>query len=208
MKKILVLFALLFAAFSAHASMIWRAVAVDAAQFAQIEKNPDMLARMLFSKSGQTISLDKELNILDIYLQLEKVRLKNNFEYTIDIDDEVATEELQVPTLILQPFAENAIWHGLVNKTGDRRLLIKGEIRNDMLHFFIKDNGIGRKQAQHLKPDAVKHQSKGIELIQQRLDIIKNKANNPNTSFVIHDLYNEGVPAGTCVEISLPLDVT
>jgi hypothetical protein len=60
MKKILVLFALLFATFSAHASMIWRAVAVDAAQFAQIEKNPDMLARMLFSKSAQTISLDKD----------------------------------------------------------------------------------------------------------------------------------------------------
>jgi hypothetical protein len=60
MKKLLVAFALLFATFSAHASMIWRAVAIDAARFAQVQKNPDLLGQMLFSKGDQTISLDKD----------------------------------------------------------------------------------------------------------------------------------------------------
>jgi hypothetical protein len=73
-----------------------------------------------------------------------------------------------------------------------------------MLHFFIKDNGIGRKQAEQLKPEVAKHQSKGIELIQKRLNIIKNKTNSSNTGIAIHDVYTDGAPAGTCVELHLP----
>ena len=67
--------------------------------------------------------LDRNWRCLTLYLQLEKVRLKNNFDYVIDIDEEIGAEELPVPTFVLKSFAENAIWHGLVNKTGDRRKL-------------------------------------------------------------------------------------
>lgn len=164
------------------------------------------LLRMVLNYSDEeSVSLDIELQMLNLYLQLEKIRLKNNFDYSVEIDNEVLEEELEVPTLILQPFAENAIWHGLVNKQGERKLVIKGEIKNEMLHFTINDNGIGRVRAKELKPASALHKSKGIALVQKRLDIIKTKTNNPQTGFIILDLYNNESSAGTSVEINLPL---
>ena len=167
------------------------------------------LLRMVLNCSDEeSVSLDTELQILTLYLQLEKLRLKNNFDFEIEIDEHIAADELQVPTLFLQPFAENAIWHGLVNKNGERTLTIKGWIKDDTLHFSITDNGIGRKKAAELKPEGMKNQSKGIELIQKRLSIINNKTDNSHNGFFIDDLYDANhIAAGTCVKIELPLIV-
>jgi len=164
------------------------------------------LLRMVLNHSDeQRISLDKELQILSLYLQLEKVRLKNNFEFVIDMDEDIISEELQVPAMVLQPFAENAIWHGLVNKTNDRKLTISGIIKHDLLCFYIIDNGIGRKQAEKLKPEVLKHQPKGISLMEKRFSII-NRTQHEYARFLIHDLYDDNHNAkGTCVEIQLPL---
>jgi tetratricopeptide (TPR) repeat protein len=167
------------------------------------------LLRMVLNYSDEeSISLDKELQMLTLYLQLEKVRLKNNFEFKIEMDEEIVPEELEVPALFLQPFAENAIWHGLVNKNTDRLLTIKGTIKHDTLYFIILDNGIGRKKAEELKSEAMRHPSKGISLIKKRLSIISKKTYNAQAGFTIHDLYNdEQIATGTCVEIELPLIV-
>jgi tetratricopeptide (TPR) repeat protein len=166
------------------------------------------LLRMVLNYSDEeNISLDKELQILTLYLQLEKVRLKNNFEFTIDIDEDIASEELLIPALILQPIAENAIWHGLVNKSSNRKLTITSIIKHEFLCFYILDNGIGRKKAEELKTEAVKHVSKGIALIEKRLSII-NRTHNTHAKLIMHDLYDEDHNAtGTCVEIELPLMV-
>ncbi|MEO8712380.1 MAG: tetratricopeptide repeat protein [Parafilimonas sp.] len=165
------------------------------------------LLRMVLNYSDEeSISLDKELQMLTLYLQLEKVRLKNNFEFKIEMDEEIVPEELEVPALFLQPFAENAIWHGLVNKNADRQLTIKGIIKQDTLYFIVLDNGIGRKKAEELKSEAIRHPSKGISLVKKRLSIISKKAYNTQAGFTIHDLYNdEQIATGTCVEIELPL---
>ncbi|MEP6464768.1 MAG: tetratricopeptide repeat protein [Parafilimonas sp.] len=167
------------------------------------------LLRMVLNYSDEeTISLDKELQILTLYLQLEKVRLKNNFEFVIDMDEEIISEELLVPALFLQPFAENAIWHGLVNKSSDRKLSINGVIKHDLLCFYIIDNGIGRKESEKLKADTAKHLSKGISLMEQRFAII-NRTQHEYARFLIHDLYDDHHNAkGTCVEIQLPLIAT
>ena len=164
------------------------------------------LLRMVLNYSDEeSISLDKELQMLNLYLQLEKIRLKNNFEYSIEIDEDIVAEEMLVPALILQPFAENAIWHGLVNKKDNRQLMIKGNIKNDVLHFIISDNGIGREKAEALKKDLSKHQSKGVALIEKRLSVINKKMNTTSAGFSVIDLYDEaGVAAGTSVEIRLP----
>jgi len=176
---------------------------------AYLTKLSRLLRMVLNSSDDENISLDKELQMLTLYLQLEKIRLKNNFEYSIEMSEDIVPEELQVPTLTLQPFAENAIWHGLVNKSNNRKLTIKGNIKNNALCFSIHDNGIGRKKADQLKSSTLKHQSKGIKLIEKRLSIINNKISYPHTGFVIHDLYNdEGTGTGTCVEIELPLIVS
>jgi LytS/YehU family sensor histidine kinase len=156
----------------------------------------------------ENISLDKELQMLSLYLQLEKIRLKNNFEYTIQLSDDIVPEELEVPTLILQPFAENAIWHGLVNKKENRHLSIEGKIENDVLHFSIIDNGIGRKKSELLKKMKNNHESKAIKLVEKRLSIINRNPDFPLAGYTIQDLYDEEHnAAGTSVEIKLPLKV-
>ncbi|MBS1747416.1 MAG: tetratricopeptide repeat protein [Bacteroidetes bacterium] len=167
------------------------------------------LMRMVLNYSDvENISLDKELQMLLLYLQLEKIRLKNNFEYTIQLSDDIVPEELEVPTLILQPFAENAIWHGLVNKKDNRHLIIEGKIMNDILLFSIIDNGIGREKSETLKKSKNTHESKAIKLVEKRLSIINKDPNYPLAGFTIQDLYDEDHNGtGTSVEIKLPLKV-
>jgi len=165
-----------------------------------------LLRLVLNCSDDENVTLDKELQMLSLYLQLEKIRLKNNFEYTIELSKDIVSEELLVPTLIIQPFAENAIWHGLVNKPTDRQLHIRVDIIDNILHITIEDNGIGRKKAEALKSRTSEHQSKAIKLVEKRLSIINNKINCLNTNFNILDLYdNSGAATGTCVEIQLPL---
>jgi tetratricopeptide (TPR) repeat protein len=160
-----------------------------------------LLRMVLNHADDENILLDRELEILNLYLQLEKVRLKGSFEYSINIDEEVLSEELKVPTLILQPFAENGIWHGLLNKPDNRILNISGAFKNDMLVFTIEDNGIGRTKAAELR-STHPYKSRAIELIKKRLQILQQQSRLPRTGFEIYDLYN---PIGTKVEIILPI---
>lgn len=165
-----------------------------------------LLRMVLNHADDENILLEKELEILNLYLQLEKVRLKGSFDYAINMDEEMLSEALKVPTLILQPFAENAIWHGLLNKPDNRMLKISGTIKNDMLFFTVEDNGIGRTKAADLRSHQNPYQSKGIELIKKRLLILQQQSGFQQTGFDIYDLYNNiREPMGTKVEIILPI---
>ena len=165
------------------------------------------LMRLVFANAEQeTISLDKELEILELYIQLECVRLENNFHYEIKVDPEIFPEEINVPALLLQPFAENALWHGLMHKENDRQLTINIYAGDDYLEYTIEDNGIGRKRSAELQQYKKKHQSRGIEIVDERLNILRNQFNNLQTGFTITDLSNEDhTSAGTKIVIRLPL---
>jgi LytS/YehU family sensor histidine kinase len=165
-----------------------------------------LLRMVLLYADEESISLDKELQMLDLYLQLESVRLKRNFEYKIEVDENIFTEEIQVPTLILQPFAENAIWHGLQHKESDRKLLIKITAEKNLLYCVIQDNGVGRAKASQMMQLKKHHQSKGLKIIKDRLQILQQKTSRNETGFKFIDLFNEiNEPAGTKVQITLPL---
>jgi LytS/YehU family sensor histidine kinase len=132
--------------------------------------------------------------------------LKGSFEYSIDMDEEMIAEEVKVPTLILQPFAENAIWHGLLSKESNRMLRITGSIKNDMLFFTVEDNGIGRKKAGEMRSHHHPYNSRAMELIKKRLLVLQQQSGFLQTGFEIFDLYdNIRQPAGTRVEIILPI---
>lgn len=165
------------------------------------------LMRMVLEYAdSESISLDKELEILDLYLKLESVRLKGGFQYSITIDDGIYAEEVQVPTLLLQPFAENAIWHGLLNKTGERCLKINIDMLNNALHCTIEDNGIGREKAASMQMVQKKHTSHGIRLVENRLAVLNQLTGKPEANVVIHDLVqDDGESKGTMVELFLPL---
>ena len=165
-----------------------------------------LLRMVLNHADDESIPLEKELEILNLYLQLEKIRLKGSFEYSIEMDEEILAEPINVPTLILQPFAENAIWHGLLNKENNRLLNISGSIKNDSLHFIIEDNGIGRVKSAELRSHKHLHRSKATELIAKRLQLLRQQSGLKQTGFHVEDLYdNHDQPTGTRVEIILPI---
>lgn len=139
------------------------------------------LQREILNNSDQSfISLEKEKEILELYLQLEQLRFDGNFEYSIIIDDEIDITEIKIPPMLVQPFVENAIWHGLMPKQGERKVQIKFRLNGDMLECLITDNGIGREAAARLKEKAsTSHQSKGMAIVNERLQILRQQHQQP-----------------------------
>lgn len=155
------------------------------------------------------ISLDKEIEFLNLYLSLEKLRFGTDLEYAIIIDESIDTEEIKIPSFLIQPFVENSIWHGLMHKDGNRKLNLKFYLRDstEQLHCEIEDNGIGRQKAALLKSNqvfSIPHQSKGMRLSTERIELIRMQTNK-NISIHIEDLLDqEQVVAGTKVSLTLP----
>lgn len=154
------------------------------------------LVRMVLVNAGKdAIPLDEELDMLRLYLDMEQLRFKHAFSYNIDIPEELPLSQLQVPCFILQPFCENAIWHGLLHKEGEGRLDIVLAYKKETLSMIIRDNGIGRKKAAELSKKP--HSSMGQQLSESRLTLF-NRERNKDRSMKINDLVNtNGDVAGT-----------
>lgn len=118
----------------------------------------------------QTISLSEEISQLQLYLQLEANRFDNAFQYDIQLDPLLNQTTIKIPPMLIQPFVENAIWHGLLPKDGKKDLVIKVHSTSiNTLEIIIEDNGVG------LNPNEDKtHQSRGISLIKKRLELHNN----------------------------------
>ncbi len=154
------------------------------------------------------IPLDEELAVLKMYIELESLRFDQSFQYEISVDENLLYEEVLVPSLVVQPFAENAIWHGLLHKEGLKKLTLAFNNNNDeFLTCTIEDNGIGREKAAVIRNNNISsmvHESKGISIIRERLDLLQQKTGKP-ASVEIHDLFTEeNEPAGTRVIIKIP----
>jgi len=164
------------------------------------------LVRLILQNSQEAfIPLESELEALQLYLELESLRFENKFEYKISVDDEVDTSVLKVPPLIIQPFAENAIWHGLMNKEGEGHLSINIQQENSTLICTIADDGIGRKKAAELKNKSGKHRSMGMKITESRIAMMQ-KMSEENNSVEIRDLVDaDGNAAGTEVLLRIPV---
>ena len=154
------------------------------------------------------ITLDTELHMLKMYLDLEAMRFKDSFHYEIIVDESIDQEEVMVPSLLLQPFVENAIWHGLLNKEGDKRLTITFRGGDTCLTCTVSDNGIGREKAAEFKKQQVDpfHESKGIRIVKERLVLLEQRTGK-QSDIKVMDLYHDTDPvqsAGTMVEIIIP----
>lgn len=161
-----------------------------------------LLRMVLENAEYNAISLDKEIEMLTMYLDLESIRLNANFTYQINIDDSLLDENIEVPTLIIQPFAENAIWHGLAHKDNNRILQISIEEVDNMLLCIIEDNGVGRKPNTQLKL----YKSKAVEMISKRLTAIREQTAMSQTGVETIDLKDDAdKPTGTRVVIKLPI---
>ena len=131
-----------------------------------------MMRLFLESSKNKYVSLEDELELLKLYVTLEQMRFDNKFDVVYEIDDSLDLVMVEIPSLLLQPFVENAINHGLRHKTTQGLLTLKMifEEENDTLIIVIEDNGVGRKNAAKIKARSLKkHKSRGTQIIEERL---------------------------------------
>lgn len=172
-----------------------------------LSKFSKLLRTILVHSDKEFVTLKEELEILHLYIELESIRFKSSFHFLIECDENIDAEEIRVPTLLVQPFVENAIWHGLMHKEGERFLQVKFFEADELLHCIVEDNGIGREKSREAKlatGQGAKHTSKGIKVSLERLNAMSN-GNGRQGSLQIYDLKDEtGNAAGTRVEIIFP----
>jgi len=156
------------------------------------------------------IMLSEELEALKLYIDIENFRFNDKFDYKVMIQEDIDPEFVELPPLILQPYVENAIWHGLMHKKNERGILtIDVRMENEeKLVFTIEDNGIGREKAKEIKSNTArkeKYKSIGMDLTQDRIEMT-NQFYKTNATIDIMDLKNnEGTSAGTRVVLKLPI---
>ncbi|MBX2922083.1 MAG: histidine kinase [Chitinophagaceae bacterium] len=164
------------------------------------------LQRDVLNNSDQNfISLEKELETLNLYLELEQLRFDGNFVYQLNLDAAIDPDEIKIPPMIIQPFVENSIWHGLMPKQGERWVHIEFTLNKDeLLVCKVTDNGIGRNAAKRIKQNnGTQHSSKGLTLVYDRLSILR-KQYDQAFDVVIHDMKDaNGLPVGTEVILNI-----
>ena len=168
------------------------------------------LQRMVLSNSEKEfIPLSNELEMLLLYLSLESLRFSQSFSYTINVDKNIDTDDIDIPSMLIQPYVENALWHGLRTKTGDKVLIINYEQKEEQLIITIDDNGIGRAKAADIKAQKLgtPTESKGTILSEQRLHILSLKYKAQINIDVIDKVNDKKEAMGTSVIIKLPFDM-
>lgn len=162
------------------------------------------LVRSILTHSvNNTISLAEEVELLKNYIQLEMVRFENKFTFSITMDPGIEADSIIMPSLLVQPYVENAILHGLYNKESAGELSIRIHEQDDVITFEIEDNGIGRAAAMQLKRENFPtHNSMGINITEERLKLINL---GQQAAFEIEDLKDENGPCGTRVKIMIRL---
>ncbi len=160
------------------------------------------LLRGILANSGEaTISLADELEALQLYLEIEALRFDNGFSYSIKTEEALDAFDIKIPPMLLQPFVENAIKHGLVNSSLDEKwvAIAVTKVGEYAVKFIITDNGIGRKNASAMHASN-KHQSFGTEITNHRIALF-NKTSHSSLHCKVYDLSSDEKNAGTVVEI-------
>lgn len=173
-----------------------------------LQKFSKLIRKVLDASRSEFISLHDELETLRYYIELEQMRYGGRFQYQFSIQDNLPLDDLELPPMLVQPFVENAIWHGLMNRDGDGGMLLLDISRQaNTLCIIVEDNGIGRKKAADLKSrSAVAHKSHGLQVTDERIKII-NELYSTQASVEILDLLDpQGVAQGTRVTLKIPLE--
>lgn len=159
------------------------------------------LMRMILENSEQKeILLSEDLKALELYMQLESMRMEHKFNYQIKVEEDIDPENTLIPPLILQPFVENSIWHGISKKQGSGKILISIKKEGNMINCIVEDNGIGMKDPTVSKTDNdnLSKKSLGMKITKARIDIM-NRIKKSNAKITESHLEE-----GTKIEIKLP----
>ncbi|MEO7312130.1 MAG: histidine kinase [Chitinophagaceae bacterium] len=166
-----------------------------------------LLRQILEYSNHETITLQQELDTLKIYLEIESLRFDQSFHYDIRVDESIVADRVNVPPLILQPFVENAIWHGLANSDkSDKFCNVEVFRQNGHIRISISDNGIGRAAAAIIKEHKINKlngESFGMKITEERISIF-NSGSNGNLKVAVEDNVDEAeLASGTTINITL-----
>lgn len=171
-----------------------------------LSKFSKLMRVMLDNSREEFVSLDQEMNALQNYVELEKLSMDDKLEFTMHLKESLDRENIGIPPMLIQPFIENAIVHGIAPKTGKGFIKVEFSKADDLIKCSIEDNGVGREESGRLKKESVhSHKSSAIAITQERLNIINKKLNYKEVKIKILDLKDEASrPHGTKVELLIP----
>jgi LytS/YehU family sensor histidine kinase len=164
--------------------------------------------RNLMQNADKThVTLKEELENCELYLEMELLRFNHRFRYTIQVEDNIDLKMVEIPVLLLQPLVENALWHGIMPLESNGQVDISIQRQgNHGIKCVVEDNGIGRAAAAQMNQQKAGHQSKGVSITQNRVQL-HSLLNEEETTIDITDKTNEqGQPTGTRVEINIKID--
>ncbi|RDK87347.1 sensor histidine kinase [Marinirhabdus gelatinilytica] len=165
-----------------------------------------LLRKILDTSETNTVTLKQELQLLKLYLELESLRFNENFDYYIEIDPGLDIHNIEIPILLIQPYIENSIIHGLAPKqSGTKKITLTFMDETEFVTCTITDTGIGRAAAEQLKKKKeIYKKSKGMSLTRKRLELINKNQNEDKATVHIEDLRDaEGNALGTSVTIKI-----
>ncbi len=176
---------------------------IQASQY--LTKFSKLIRLILQNSQAALIPLESEIESLQLYLELEALRFDHHFEFTISVENDLDIAALKLPPLIIQPYAENAIWHGLMHKEEKGKLEIKFYQHGDFLCCCITDDGIGRNKAAELKSKSGStHKSMGMRITADRIAMLKQEKQLENYIKITDLVLDDGSPGGTEVVLTIP----
>ena len=171
-----------------------------------LSKFAKLIRQTLQKSKDDTITIHEEVNGLRLYMDLEALRIQHQFTYTLEVDEHIDQLATKIPPMLVQPYIENSIRHGLRHLDKNGKLLVSFSLRNNKIECIVEDNGIGREKANAIKNRSLAtHKSMGTKITSDRIKLL-NQVTHEDINVQIIDLYNpQGEAAGTRVILSLPL---
>lgn len=162
-----------------------------------------LMRLILENSSEEYIPLEKEIQTLEYYLNLQKLRLENRLEYTIHVDESLQNGDVLIPPMLTQPFIENAIEHGFRGRSENGRIDVAFRVQDEQILVEVQDNGIGISKAMQNEKTGTGHRSMAMQITRERLSVL-NRSKKQKMSFFVSDL-GSGGETGTKVRFSIPL---
>lgn len=172
-----------------------------------LDKFSRLIRLVLENSQNERVVLEQDLEALKLYLEMERIRFKEKLRYEIRIDSNVDAEYLEVPPMLIQPYVENAIWHGLMHREegGTVSIGLEYDVEAGVLAAVIRDDGVGRRKALALKSKSAAYRSLGMSITGERIGLI-NERYQVNATVTVRDLYlDSGEAAGTEVVLRIPV---
>jgi two-component system, LytTR family, sensor kinase len=178
------------------------------AALSYLDELSNLIRKFLEHARRPRITLTEELELLIAYINLESMRFSNKFGFMMNVGEEIDLDGVEIPSMLIQPYVENAIKHGLMHKTEYGSLSIDISLNENVLICVVEDNGIGRKKSKEINKWREKeHKSIGMEVTNERLEIL-NVTYNRNFNVEVIDLFDEeGEGAGTRIAIYIPVEI-